>query len=248
MTAVWSVVVGLALLVLFLSMLVVGLLRSHAEILRRLDKLGVRLDDDHQGSQDLMAVTPKPERSVVADIVGIDPNGEPVVVSPAIGADPTLLAFLSTSCSSCTLFWESIDSSSLSVGNVSYRVVVVTLGEGDESPTRASSLRRGSADVVMSSEAWKQYEVPGAPYFVLVDPVRGLVVGEGTSSTVDALHGFLTDSAGDFEWDQQRRSMPDRTDLDRERMIDEELRRAGLEPGDPRLYHDRSSDPDDRDD
>ncbi len=245
MTAVWSVTIGLALLVVFLGMLVVGLLQSHAEILRRLDKLGVRLDDDSQGPRELASIGRKPIQTDVSDIVGVDTMGEPVVVSPLVGNDPTLIAFLSTTCSSCTVFWESFDRSHVTFGDRRYRVVVVTLGEGEESPTRANGLRKGSAEVVMSSDAWSQYEVPGAPYFVLIDPSQSAVIGEGTSSTVDALKGFLADSAGDLEWDQTRASLPDRTDQDREAMIDEELRRAGLEPGDPRLYHGREHDHDD---
>lgn len=235
MTAVWAVVIGLALLILFLAMLVVGLLRSHAEILRRLDKLGVRLDDDQQGSEPI-TLTTTASLGDAADIAGLDPNGEPVILSPAAGRDPVLLAFLSTSCSSCSVFWETFDATWIDIESKRYRVVIVTLGADEESPTRAGKLRTGGADVVMSSDAWNAYEVPGAPYFVLVDAAKGRVFGEGTSATVDALRGFLRDASNDLEWDQSQRG-PDTTDADRERMIDDELRRAGLEPGDPRLYH-----------
>ncbi|MGF1617325.1 MAG: hypothetical protein ACFCU2_05890, partial [Acidimicrobiia bacterium] len=70
-----------------------------------------------------------------------------------------------------------------------------------------------------------------------VDTETQQVIGEGTAVDMSALSTFLSDAAGDRRWDQS--NLSDRTDADRERIIDDELRRAGLHPGDPRLYHDR---------
>jgi hypothetical protein len=53
---------------------------------------------------------------------------------------------------------------------------------------RAAGLARsGSLPVVMSSEAWDDYEVPGSPYFLLVDGTPATVVAEGEASTWDAV-------------------------------------------------------------
>jgi len=237
-TAMWSVIIALAIVVVFLSLLVVGLLRSHAEIIRRLDSLGVRLDSDEKGTAPITLSATKATRSSVPGLAGVSPEGEPLVVSPVVGEEPVLLAFLSTTCSSCTLFWEWFTSPTVEVEGQTYRVIVATLGADEESPTRALSLKQGTVDVVMSSSSWQDYEVPGAPYFALIDPVEKVVVGEGTAPTVEALQGFLRDSTGDRAWDRSRRVV-DRTDQDRERMVDEELKRAGIYPGDPSLYPER---------
>ncbi len=236
MTLAYSLIIGLAVVVALLVMIVAGVLRSHAEILRRLDQLGVRIDEpDHEHGT--LSISPKQAplgQEVAPAFSGISPDGDPVSISPASGGDPTLLAFLSTSCSSCAAFWEYFDSSLIRIDGNRYRVVVVTLGSDEESPTRAGKLRSGGVDVVMSSEAWQAYEVPGAPYFVAVEPGSGAIVGQGSTTGVPSLTTFLSDSVGDQSWDRATR---DKTDAERERLVDDELRRAGLEPGDPRLHH-----------
>lgn len=231
MTLLWAAVIGVTILVALLGMLVVGLLRTHAEIIRRLDSLGVRLEEDEQGAVPVAMSRAGITARNAAAIAGVAPSGDPMVASPVIGTEPVLIAFLSTTCSSCTLFWEWIRGPYVTVEDRRYRVIVTTLGSDEESPTRALALKHPDAEVVMSSAAWAEYEVPGAPYFALVDPGEGRIIGEGTAPSIDALESFLRDSSGDREWDRR-----DRTDRDREAMVDEELRRAGLLPGDPRLY------------
>lgn len=232
MTMVYSVVIGLALLVVFLALLVVGLLRTQGEILRILNQLGVRLDE--ADSSDPITLSSS-RREAANEIVGVTPEGDPVVTSVVSGTDPVLLAFLSTTCTSCSEFWDAIAADEMMLHNARYRVLVVTLGPDEESPTRAIKLKRGTVDVVMSSDAWARFEVPGAPYFAVVDPTSGQVIGEGSAANMAALTTFLGDAAGDQRWDREARS--DRTDRDREEIVDAELRRAGLLPGDPRLYH-----------
>ena len=235
MTAVYALVVALGLIVVLLGLLVVGLLRSHAEILRRLDRAGAGLSDAH-GQESTISMTARnhrPSRSF-RDITGVTPDGEPVVLSTAAGGDPTLIAFLSTTCSSCASFWENFDSSSRYFGGRRHRILIVTLGETEESPSRALSLARGDADVVMSTTAWNDFGVPGAPYFALVDSPTGEVIGEGSASTFTALEEFLEDASNDRQWDRDRSAAHDE-----ESRIDQELRDAGLSPGDPRLYPDK---------
>ncbi len=230
-----GIVVALGVLVFFLGVLVVALLKSHAEILRRLDRLGMRLDlPEHESHIDF---TPRSNADSVgvADLVGSDPDGNPMTMSMRVGSEPVLLAFLSTSCSSCTPFWERIDDSVLRMAGRHVRAAIVTLGPEEESPTRAAALRTGAADVMMSSSGWSSYAVPGAPYFALVDTKARTVLGEGTATTFEALQQFVVDALNDIDWDRQRSQ--DRTDADREQIVDDELRRAGLEPNDPRLYH-----------
>lgn len=233
MTAVWAVVIGLALVVFLLGMLVVGLLRANADVLRRLESLGAGLEGA-PGSHDhgQVTLTRKEESRRVADrtITGVTPDGEPLVASLASGSDPTLVAFLSTTCSTCTPFWEGLQSAEMHFGGHRHRVVIVTLGESEESPTRAQSMRRGTVEVIMSSDGWNSFEVPGAPYFALIEPETGRIVGEGSAMTFDSLVEFLTDATNDQQWDLQVGTASE------EDRIDADLRRAGIHPGDPRLY------------
>ena len=235
MTAVYGMLIAMALIVVFLGMLIIGLLRSHGEILRRLESQGAGTGDAHNHESAITLSATKTATRSVPDIAGVDPQGSPVVASVTLGDDPTLLAFLSTSCSSCTMFWENLDSSTRYFGDHRHRVVIVTRGEDEESPTRTISLARGSADVIMSSSAWEEFKVPGAPYFVLVDPGSGIVLGEGSASTFDALEEFLMDASNDQQWDRKR-AKKHKSDAVREAKIDDELRASGLEPGDPRMY------------
>jgi hypothetical protein len=154
-------------------------------------------------------------------------------MSLGLGADPTLVAFLSTTCSTCTPFWEGLQSSLMHFGGHRHRVVIVTLGESEESPTRAQSLAKPGVDVVMSSTTWNEFEVPGAPYFVLLEAETGRVVGEGSAMTFESLEEFLSDATNDQNWDLQQTSGGYASEENR---IDAELRRAGILPGDPRLY------------
>jgi len=111
----------------------------------------------------------------------------------------------------------------------------VTLGESEESPTRAQSMARPEVDVVMSSTTWSEFEVPGAPYFVLLEPETGRIIGEGSAMTFESLEEFLSDATNDQQWDLQT---PQRFGSEEDR-IDADLRRAGILPGDPRLYPDK---------
>jgi len=234
MTAVYAIVIGLAVSVFFLGVLVVGLLRSHADILRRLESLGAGLegkqDHDHGSQITLTRKETAPVRG--RSIGGVTPDGEPVVLSLGAGADPTLVAFLSTTCSTCTPFWEGLQSSLMHFGGHRHRVVIVTLGESEESPTRALSLAKPEVDVVMSSAGWSDFEVPGAPYFLLLEAGTGRVIGEGSAMTFESLEEFLTDATNDQNWDLST----SRGAISEEGRIDADLRRAGILPGDPRLY------------
>ena len=234
MTGVYTLVIAMSVVVVILGLLVVGLLRSHAEILRRLESLGAGLDGRHDhdtGRITLSRKTSHLDRDV--RVTGLTPQGEPVVTTLSAGSDPILVAFLSTTCSSCTSFWEGLESSTMYFGGNRHRVVIVTLGEAEESPTRAQTMAKAGADVIMSSTTWNEFGVPGAPYFVLIEPGTGSTLGEGSAMSYESLVEFLTDATNDQTWDLETFRSP----LSEETRIDSELRRAGLLPDDPRLYH-----------
>ena len=96
------VVVLLAIAVGVLALLVFGLLRTHAEILRALDRAGISLDDEATASSAAGVVAAeRSEAAAVAgpegarDLVGTVPAGGPTKVAVTGVAHLTLLAFLS---------------------------------------------------------------------------------------------------------------------------------------------------------
>jgi hypothetical protein len=222
MTAVVSVE---TVLLVLLIVLVVGLLRSHAEILRRLgppdaDSAGVPGTRSSQSAATATAV--RSGGTLAPAIAGLSPDGDAVGLdlAGAVGA-PTLLAFLTGGCATCAGFWETLAEPRLPAG---VRTVIVTHGAERESPSRIRTLAPARIPVVMSSAAWQDYAVPGAPYFVLVD---GEVRGEGVATTWEALASLVTDAIED-----QRGSGTGA----RGRQIDRVFAAAGIGPEDPSLY------------
>ena len=109
------VAVETALLVVAL-LFVVGLLRSHAEILRRLAAL-------EGGGR--VASEPAATGELATDISGETPWGDSVKLSLQTAAKPTLLAFLGSGCGACGALWEGLRAGPPAGGA---RVVVVTQG------------------------------------------------------------------------------------------------------------------------
>jgi hypothetical protein len=152
----------------------------------------------------------------------------------------TLLAFLSTGCSTCHDFWRAFDTDEVDhVPGDATRIVIVTRGADAESPAAVAELAPARVTTVMSSQAWDDYDVPVAPYFLLVDGTSG-VVGEGASASWDQVVDLLGKAAADAGVRLDRRSGLSRRELlrgrDREARADRELRAAGIEPGATELY------------
>ncbi|MFO1537702.1 MAG: hypothetical protein ACKOVH_07715 [Actinomycetota bacterium] len=239
-----AVVLGLVVV------LVAGLLRSHAEILRALHDLGVDLDpaagSTTAGAAPIRSIplTAGPPRTA-ADVGGVTPDGDAVhlVVTPA--RHPTLLAFLTSGCSSCLEFWRAFSAAPPDLPGGT-RLVIVTKGPEAESPGSLRALAPAGLPVVMSTEAWEAYDAPVAPFFVLVDGPSGAVVGEGAASAwpqvvslmaqamADA--GIAEPAAGGLEGRRRRAPGRPRSDAEREAQVDRDLMAAGILPGDPRLY------------
>lgn len=253
---IWLVIV-LGLAVALLAVLVVGLLRSHAEILRALHDLGVSLDPGVDGADagartfDVreramppgVVASPKPGGlGGAVDLMGVTPTGETAAIA-LVGAErPALLAFLSSGCSTCIDFWEGFRSDGAHPAGLDARLVVVTHGEGRESPAAVAGLAAPGMTVLMSSEAFDDYSVTVAPYFVLVDGAAGKVVGEGAARTYGQLRDLLGKAAADAglasggggrRSRRQFLSAPARA-----ARVDAELAAAGIGPGHPSLYPD----------
>ncbi|MGI4894971.1 MAG: hypothetical protein ACRYF3_07660 [Janthinobacterium lividum] len=172
-----GLVIGLGLAVALLALLVAGLLRSHAEILRSLHELGAGREDtaSRTGPVDLPfgaepgVVGPAGLTGAAApDVSGSSPGGDSLQVSVTASGQHTLLAFLSSGCLTCHGFWDRFrDPASLALPRGT-RLVVVTQGPERESASAVATLASDDLVVVMSTSTWEGYEVPGSPYFVLV--------------------------------------------------------------------------------
>lgn len=231
-----ALVVLLTVAVALLAALVVGLLRSHGEILRALHSLGIDLDGthDHQSGPAGLAPPRSVDDSSVTDLAGITPAGDAIAIGVGQPGTMTLLAFLTSGCLTCAGFWDAFaDSRHLGLPST-VRLVIVTKGSDMESPSRLSSLSPRDVPVVMSSTAWVDYGIQVAPYFVLVDGDRAEAVGEGAAATWEQVRSLLG-QALDEAPKPSRRFRPV-TDAERERRVDQQLAAAGIEPGDPRLH------------
>jgi len=219
--------------IVLLGLLVVGLLKSHAEILRQLHDLGAGRADDvpHAIPVDLAVGGSSGARA--HDLVGRTPGGEAVAVAvPGAGHD-TLLAFLSSGCLTCAGFWDALGAGGELGLPTRMRVVAVTKGPDDESVSAVRASAPPGRTVVMSTQAWLDYEVPGSPYFVHVSGSTDRVVGEGTAATWGQVVSLVNRA-----FDDARATGPATrgTDDPLGPRIDRELTAAGILPGDPRLY------------
>lgn len=246
------VVVVEGLVIALLAVLVAGLLRSHADIIRTLHDRG--LGDHADGASGANAntadagpiavqdgvIAPGPGASKVADIAGEQPNGGTRTIAVSGTDHPTLLAFLSSGCITCGAFWSAFADPNhvTDLPSPSTRVVIVTKDVTSESPAKLQKLAPEGIPTLMSSEAWSKYKVPGSPYFVLVDGPSGTIVGEGSGTSWSQVGGLLRSSLADRGVMLDGAIRPVRHDDGpaREARADAELLAAGVQPGDGSLY------------
>jgi hypothetical protein len=228
-----------AVAILLLGLLVAGLLRSHADILRALHALGIDLDGNDHGVStpvDLgMTVLPRTESETAFDVTGTTPGGEVARFAIPGARHDTLLAFLTSGCSTCAAFWDAFGELGGFAGPNGARVLIVTHDAGEESVSRLRDLAPRAIPVVLSSQAWAAYHVPVAPYFIYVSGQLGRVVGEGAGSSWSQVTSLLGQAQRDATA-STRKSSPDRKWDSREERADSDLATAGILPGDPRLY------------
>ena len=197
------------------TLFVIALLRSHAEILRRLEQLAPQSSLPQPDER-------APEQLGATDLQGATPDGgvRQLVLSP--GPD-TLLAFLSSGCSTCVGLLEELQADDLPLPP-GLRLVVVAKDRRLERLRLFRSLA-GRVEVLLSSAAWDDFRVPGSPYFLHVDGSSGRVVGEGSAGSWGQVASLIVDAGDD-------RAAPDHVNRDR---IDDVLAAAGIGPGHPSL-------------
>jgi hypothetical protein len=260
-----AAVVAEGVAVALLALLVAGLLRSHAEILRSLHELGAGQQPEplSPGGHPSAASTAKvvselefpgvregvaPPRSIdltdsagsalqAVDIAGLTPWDEFVAVGVSGEESRSLIAFLSTGCGTCAGFWDELNHPGGAKLPQSTRLVIVTRGEDEESISALRRIAPAHETVVMSSQAWSDYEVPGSPYFLLIED--GRVTGEGSGTTWQQVRALLGQAEDDNEVRRSRR-IPSggMNGRDRADLVDRELSAAGIHPGHPSLYPD----------
>ena len=204
------------LLLVLLLLLVAGLLRSHAEILRRLgppDADESRLPEPGARSGGREA----------RDIGGTTLAGDALMIGLGRSSTPTLLAFLSSGCGVCDGLWEDLRAGRPVELPSEVRLVAVVKDARAESPARLQALAPANVPVVMSSAAWKHYAVPATPYFVYVED--GYVQGEGSASGWKQIVSLLRDANADAL--QHNGGVDD---------AERALGAAGIGPGHPSLY------------
>lgn len=257
-----ALAIVLCAVVALLAVLVAGLLRSHADILKALHDLGVGVGDpssvEHTsverrsaGSPGASPATSAPltigpplpgERDSVSApaIGGITPRGDALGIAPAETGDLTLLVFLSSGCATCAGFWSALGQPQQFAGLDGVRTVVVTKGPELEIRAEVGSLAPPGLPVVMSSDAWNDYEVPGSPFFVLVDGRSGRRIGEGVAQQFAEIADLVRRARADRETaptpTRGRATAEGLDGPERERANDRELMAAGIMPGDPSLY------------
>jgi hypothetical protein len=227
------------ILVAVLTVLVAGLLRAYATVLRRLHALDGGNEQPPSAFQLEPAALPTPAAreswTEGHDLAGTTVAGE-VATTRVIGIDhDTVLLFLSSGCASCEVFWNELARPVALPDNT--RLVVVAQGPEVESPAALRDLAAPHLDVLMSTEAWRDYEVPGSPHVVFVEGRTGRVRGEGTGQSWSQVAKMLARATGDLSViDGRPRAAKPNRDAEVEAEVDRELMAAGIMPGDPRLY------------
>lgn len=203
-----AVVVVETIVLGLLAILVVSLLRSHAEILRRLPPTD---DEEHvhesgtalpraEGTPRVPGDLPQPRRMATEahDITGRTLDGDQVVISMASGAN-TLVAFLSTGCLTCRTFWDGLRPGVRVPLPGDARVIVVVKDPSVESPSKLRDLAPPDLPVVHSSRAWEDFGVAMSPYFCFVDGRDGTVRSEGAAMDWAQVSSLLRDALLDEE-------------------------------------------------
>jgi hypothetical protein len=255
-----ALVLILTFVVLLLGIMVAGLLRSHADIVKSLHDLGVGVGDpssaseghgdDMGGDASAKAVhvpftmgPPLPgERDSVSvpTVAGVTPSGDALAVTVAGHDTLTLIAFLSSGCSTCAGFWEAFSKPQDLGLPERIRLLVVTKGPEFEIPSEVRAKAHEQLSVIMSTEAWNDYEVPGSPFFILVDGKAGRRIGEGVATHFGQVADLVRRAEADvrpFGLGSRSKTFADGLDGPaRESANDEELLAAGIYPRHRSLY------------
>lgn len=223
-----------------LTVLVAGLLRAYGTVLRRLHELDSGATSGPRQFDLLPTPTARqpvdPEFGPAHDITGETLGGE-IVSARVVGVEhDTLLLFLSSGCATCETFWTELGMPGAIQLPSGTRLLVVPQSAADESPDDLAAVAPDGVDVVLSSDAWRDYEVPGSPHVVFVDGRSGRIRGEGTGQSLQQVAELLARATGEAGFLTGGSATKSARDRQQEMSVDRELLAAGILPGDPRLY------------
>jgi hypothetical protein len=207
---------------------IVALLRSHADILRRLSLLE---ENGPPAAVTETAGTPRPaalEGERATEIAGVTLDGAPASIDAGGGI---LLAFLTSGCASCRPFWEDLGNPD-AVAALGARVAIVAHDADSESITRLRELAPAGVELIMASSAWRDYAIPSSPHFVLLDGAGG-IAGRGAAIGWQQLVSIVGDARADAGDAAGPRA---RTTSERAARAERALAQAGITPGHPSLY------------
>lgn len=207
-----------------------ALLRSHAEILRRLHALETEPSPTPaRGS----AAGAGAAGTAPAELVGETLDGDAVKLSLGAGGPRTLLAFLSSGCGACHGLWEGVRAGVTLPDAI--RLVIVTKGIERESPSRLRALACEEQELVMSTAAWEAFGVSATPHFALVDGADARILGRGTATTWRQILSLVADAERDSSLARAR------TSAQRAARAETALNAAGIAAGHPSLYPSREA-------
>lgn len=237
-----AIVIAEGIAIVLLALLIVGLLRGHAQILRTLHEagLGDPAEDPKVGPQELpFGVQPgtavlRENASHGRDVAGETPDGDAAALRIVGAEQDSLIAFLSSGCLTCQTFWQEFADGVKLPGRA--RLVIVTKGRGEESVSALRSLAPRGIPVIMSTESWEGYGIPMAPYFIYVDGRSGNVRGEGAASTWEQVDNLMRQGLADQDAGHNTTGRATGDGEFREARADRELMAAGIFPGDGSLY------------
>ena len=173
------------LVLALLVVLVAGLLRSHARILQALHSLGVDLDsatgNEPQPAGTTAATTPvalrlpklsvtRPAGGPAFNITGMAATGESVSIAVLGARVDTLIAFLSTGCTTCAGFWDALRAGAGDDLPDCTRLIVVTRG-GKPWVVLAPPALPVQAEAADGQLKWPDFAARLAPHYPV--PVAG---------------------------------------------------------------------------
>lgn len=101
---------------------------------------------------------------------------------------------------------------------------------------RLVQLAPSGHEVVMSSAAWREYQVEATPHFVLVDSSTGAIAGRGSAVSWEQLVALVEQAAADVAL-----AAAESTTSGRAARAEEALARSGISPGHASLYASRTA-------
>jgi hypothetical protein len=229
-------------LIVVLGVFVVALLRSHAEIVRRLALIergeSAGAESQESAASRLSTVPADGERP--SPIVGRTLAGDSVKVDLAAVSGVTLLAFLTSGCSACEPLWRELgEGATAPCGG---RLLVIAKDLAEESPARLQGLVPRGRELLLSTQAWSDYAVPASPHFVLVDCDAESIVGRGSAGSWGQIVAIAEQALADVELasnvvrEGERPGRPSLSTSGRAERAERALATSGIGPGHPSLY------------